>query len=120
MKPLGAVKRLLTGDWAQAEMAKWHQAVMAATAKDRIDPIKRFQGLVDRAIAKVEQKMECGDDKVELLAAQRILDNAGLSVIKRVEVSEDAQLRELSPAELAYVAKTGQLPARRATVLLNG
>lgn len=119
-RTLASVRKLLDSEWAATELARWHQAVMLATAKDRIDPIRRFQGLVDRAITKVEQKMECGDDKVELLAAQRILDNAGLSVVKRVEVSEDAALRDLTPAQMAEVARTGRLPAAKVVLAIEG
>ena len=117
-KPVVTIRRLLTSDWAVAQCADWHAAVMAATLKDRIDPIRQFQSLVDKAIAKVDAKMDCGDDKVELAAACRVLDNAGLSVVKRVEVSEDERLRDLSMAEMEELRRTGRIPERRTTLAI--
>lgn len=113
-KRVSLVKALLASEWAQTSLSDWHAAVMAATLKDRIDPIRQFQSLVDKAIAKVDAKMDCGDDKVELAAACRVLDNAGLSVVKRIEVSEDERLRDLTMAEMEQLRVTGRIPERAA------
>lgn len=115
-KPLTAVKRLLNSDWAQEQLAAWNTAVMAGLANARVDPLIRFQSLVDKAIQKVEQKMDCGDDKVELAAAQRILDNAGLKPVTPIAVSEDESLRKLTPEQMEYVRRTGRMPASAATI----
>lgn len=118
-KKPASVTYFLTSEWAQEQLATWNAAVLASTAQARVDPIRRFQELVDRAIVKLTQKLDCGDDKTEYLAACRILDQAGLSIVKKVEVSEDAALRELSPEQMDYVRRTGRLPAARAVMAIE-
>jgi hypothetical protein len=115
-KPLRTVKALMTSEWYERELLNFHRATMDAATRSGVDPIMRFQSLVAKAIHKLETKLDCGDDKTEYLAACRILDNAGFSPVKRIQVSEDEMLKGLTMEELQYVARTGQLPARRAVI----
>lgn len=113
-----AVKRLLNTEWATREMAGWHKAVMDGTAAARMDPILLFQGEVSRCIAKLITLTDAEDEKVQYLAACRLLDNAGFKPAQRVEVAEDRVLQGLTPEEMRYViTHEGQLPSSRALVV---
>lgn len=115
-QPERTVQRILKSDWAQEHLAGFNDAVFAAVMKDRIDPVVRFQGLISKSIEKLVEKLDCGDNKVEFWAACRLLDNAGFAPVKRVSVSEDEALKNLTIEELKYVAETGRLPAKRAVI----
>lgn len=122
-QPLRTVKRLMQSDWAQRELTCFQRAVMSRIEKDRVDPIVRFQRLISRAIDKLEAQLDCGDAKVEHLAACRLLDNAGFSPVKRIAVTEDEQLRGLTLEQMKYVQRTGRIPASQALIeaeVMNG
>lgn len=116
-KPVGRVQRALNTEWAQEQLAAFNEIVIAKTADAMVDPIMRFQSALGDAIQKEIDLMNCGDPKVEHLAACRVIDNCGYTPIKRVAVSEDTAFKQLSPAELEEVRQTGRIPDRALRLL---
>ena len=117
-KTVRQVNTLLGSEWATAEMATWHKAVMDSTAAARMDPILQFQSEVSRCIKKLITLTDAEDEKVQYLAACRLLDNAGFKPAQRLEVAEDRVLQGLTPDDMRYViTHNGELPPARSTVI---
>lgn len=109
--PGSRVKRFLRGAWAQRELKQFNDAVLEAAAKTRVDPIVKFNGMLNKAMDKLHVLLDAEDEKVQFLAACRIIDNNGYTPIKRVHITEDDVLRGLTPEQLREVQETGRLPA---------
>ena len=110
--PASRVRRFLKGEWAQRELQAFNAAVMEAAAKTRVDPIVKFNGMLNEAMDELKALLHCEEDpKVRFLAACRIIDNNGYTPIKRVHITEDDVLRGLTPEQLREVQETGRLPA---------
>lgn len=109
------LRNFFATEHAQRELRELTDSITIASGHDSVST--KIKKALPKAIEKLITKLDCGDDKVEFLAACRLLDNAGFAPVKRVHVTEEERLRELSPAELRHFAETGNLPARMTTMI---
>lgn len=108
------VARFLNRPDILLEIRKFHDAAVESVLG--CTPVEAFESALPKAIQKLIAKLDCGDDKVEFLAACRLLDNAGYVPVKRIAIAEDEQLSKLNPEQLRHYVATGQLPASLAVV----
>jgi len=114
------VQGVLRTPWAQAETAKLHETLMAQRKDIILEPIQKFNSLIEEKIQILDTLTKHEDPKIALAAVREWINHTLGTPVSRSKISVEHTLNGRSVEELRFIRDNGRLPQPGELIQLAG